>query len=127
MKHVSNNVNAYIQLAPKEARSKLNEIRAIIREVAPDSIERTDYFHMPGYSLKDYDHYNGMFAWFSFKKPFARLHVYPEAIRNHKKELAGYPSTKAIVSFPLDKKLPQALVKKLVKDSVKALKAISCS
>ena len=60
-------VDAYIASAPEEAHSKLREIRTVIREVAPDAYERTDYFQIPGYSYEGYD-YNGMFVWFSFKK-----------------------------------------------------------
>jgi uncharacterized protein YdhG (YjbR/CyaY superfamily) len=43
-------------------------------------------------------------------------------IQEHKKELAGYTTTKAIVSFPVDKKIPMPLVKKLVKASLKIMK-----
>jgi uncharacterized protein YdhG (YjbR/CyaY superfamily) len=63
-----------------------------------------------------------MFAWFSFKKPHVRVHVVPAAIQKHKKELAGYARTKAIVTFPPQKPVPIALVKKLVKASLKAMK-----
>jgi len=76
---------------------------------------------MPGYSYAGYD-YNGMFAWFSFKKPFVRLHVHPPVLDDHKKALDNYPTTKAIVSFPLEKPIPQALVKTLVKASIKVMK-----
>ena len=37
-------------------------------------------------------------------------------------DLAAYVTTKAIVSFPTDRPIPKALVKKLVKTSVKAMK-----
>jgi uncharacterized protein YdhG (YjbR/CyaY superfamily) len=77
---------------------------------------------MPGYSYEGYD-YDGMFAWFSFKEPYIRLHVRPPVIQNHKKELAGFVTTKAIVSFPADKAIPVTLVKKLVKASVKVMKS----
>jgi uncharacterized protein YdhG (YjbR/CyaY superfamily) len=124
MKKTPNDVNAYIASAPEEAQSKLREVRAAIREVAPDATERTDYFQLPGYSYEGYD-FNGMFAWFSFKKPYVRLHVRPPVIQDHKKDLVGYPTTKAIVSFPADRQIPKALVKKLVKESIKVMKSKS--
>jgi len=77
---------------------------------------------MPGYSHPGVDYYDGMFAWFSFKKPHIRLHVPPPVIQDHRKELAGYATTKAIVSFPMGKPVPMTLVKKLVKASVKVMK-----
>lgn len=72
-------VGEYIAECPKQAQSFLRAMRAAIREVAPDSIETLSYFDMPGYSYEGYD-YNGMFAWFSFKPPFVRLHVRPQAL-----------------------------------------------
>jgi uncharacterized protein YdhG (YjbR/CyaY superfamily) len=116
-------VDEYIAKCPKGAQGGLAKMRAAIRAAAPGAAERTDYFRMPGYSYADpgFD-YDGMFAWFSFKKPHIRIHVRPPVIQEHKKELAGYPTTKAIVSFPMDKPIPVALVKKLVKASVKVMK-----
>src|SRR4051794_18823297 len=92
----------YIAAHPKEAQAKLKDIRAAIREVAPDAVETVSYFAMPGYSYEGYV-YNGMFAWFSFKAPYVRLHVRPQALLKYKKELAKYATTRAIVSFPTEK------------------------
>jgi uncharacterized protein YdhG (YjbR/CyaY superfamily) len=114
-------VEEYIAKCPKEARGGLGKMRAAIRAAARGATERMDYFQWPGYSYAGFD-YDGMFAWFSFKKPHIRLHVRPPVIERHKKELAGYPTTKAIVSFPMDEAIPVALVKKLVKGSVKVMK-----
>jgi uncharacterized protein YdhG (YjbR/CyaY superfamily) len=108
----------YIAAAPQEAQARLKDIRAVIREAAPDAIETVSYFDMPGYSYEGYV-YNGMFAWFSFKKPFVRLHVRPEALLKFRKDLSKYTSTRAIVSFPVEKPIPKALIKKLVKASLK--------
>ena len=117
-----NNVDAYISQCPKEVQVKLYRIRKAIREVVPDATERTDYFQIPGYSYGGYD-YNGMFVWFSFKKPnLLRLHVRPPVIQDNGKELSNYAKTKAIVSFPTDQELPIGLVKKLVKASLAVMK-----
>jgi uncharacterized protein YdhG (YjbR/CyaY superfamily) len=115
-------VDEYIARCPKEARGDLAKIRAAVRAAAPGATERTDYFQMPGYSYPAVDYYDGMFAWFSFKKPHIRLHVPPLVIQAHRKELAGYATTKAIVSFPNGKPAPTTLVKKLVRASLKAMK-----
>ena len=87
-------------------------------------IETVSYFGIPGYSYEGYD-YNGMFAWFSFKDPFVRLHVRPPAIVRHKDALERHRTTKAVVSFPVEKPIPKALVRKLVKASWQSMKAIS--
>ena len=119
--NLAKSVDEYIAKCPKEAQEKLRKIRAAIRVVAPDATERTDYFQIPGYSYEGYD-YDGMFAWFSFKKPSVRLHVRPPVIAEHKKELVGCVTTKGIVAFPEDKEIPIPLVKKLVKASIKVMK-----
>jgi uncharacterized protein YdhG (YjbR/CyaY superfamily) len=114
-------VDEYIAGCPKEAREGLAKMRAAIRAAAPGARERTDYFEMPGYSYPGYD-YDGMFVWFSYKNPSIRLHVRPPVIEEHSQELADYPTTKAIVSFSVNEKLPLTLVKKLVKASLKVMK-----
>lgn len=96
-------------------------MRAIVREAAPKARERTDYFGLPGYSYAGYD-YDGMFAWFSFKKPYVRLHVRPPVLENHATLLKKYKTTKSIVSFPITEPLPVTLIKKLVKASVAVMK-----
>jgi uncharacterized protein YdhG (YjbR/CyaY superfamily) len=72
---VPGGVNEYISNCPKKVQIKLEKIRAVIKKVAPKAIETVSYFEFPGYSLPGEYDYNGMFAWFSYKKPFIRLHV----------------------------------------------------
>lgn len=116
-------VDEYIKKYPKEFQKQLRDMRAAIRDVAPDAIETVSYFDIPGYSYEGFE-YNGMFAWFSFKFPYIRLHVRPVAITSYKKELEKYIKTKAIVSFPAKNKIPKTLVKKLVKSSLKEMLTI---
>jgi uncharacterized protein YdhG (YjbR/CyaY superfamily) len=114
-------VDEYIATWPKDVQGKLRDIRASIREVAPDATETVSYFDMPGYSYEGYD-YNGMFVWFSFKAPFVRLHLRPPTIANHKSDLKKYATTAAIVSFPIQERIPKTLVKRLVRASLKLMK-----
>jgi uncharacterized protein YdhG (YjbR/CyaY superfamily) len=118
---VPGGVGEYIAQCPVGVQDKLEQIRAAIRGAAPDSVETVSYFQMPGYSYPGYD-YNGMFSWFSFKSPYVRLHVRPPVIQNHKKELANYPTTVSIISFPMQEEIPEALVKKMVKASLDVMR-----
>ena len=43
-------------------------------------------------------------------------------LEGHKQDLGDYSTTKAIISFPLEKTIPKALVKRLVKASIKVMK-----
>jgi uncharacterized protein YdhG (YjbR/CyaY superfamily) len=105
-------VDAYIASAPKEAQAKLRRIRAAIREAAPEAEERLSY-GMPYYNFK------GSLAYFRLAKGHIGFYVMPPVVKEHKRLLSGYETAKATIRFPLDEKIPVALVKKLVKAGVK--------
>jgi uncharacterized protein YdhG (YjbR/CyaY superfamily) len=114
-------VDEYINRCPKSIQPRLKEIRGAIRAAAPASTETVSYFQMPGYFYEGYS-YNGMFAWFSFKTPYIRLHVRPPVLEDNIKHLGDYTTTKAIISFPTNKTIPKVLVQRLVKASIKEMK-----
>ncbi|MFB4202634.1 hypothetical protein KBTX_01666 [wastewater metagenome] len=114
---VPGGVEDYIEQCPEEARPRLREIRDAIHDAAPGAVETVSYFRMPGYCYEGYD-YNGMFAWFSFRKRCVRLHVRPPVLTDHEQDVAGFSVTKAIISFPLDRAIPKELVVKLVGASI---------
>ncbi len=118
---VPGGVDEYIGACPAEVQAKLQSIRNAIREIAPGATETVSYFQMPGYCYEGYD-YNGMFAWFSYKSPNVRLHVRPPVLEDSKVQIQGYAATKAIISFPVDAEIPEPLVKKLIKASIKVMK-----
>jgi len=120
-KIIPGGVDEYIQASAEEVQNKLILIRAAIREVAPDAVETVSYFGIPGYSYAGYD-YNGMFAWFSYKKPYIRLHVRPPVAENHIDELTGCKITKGIIGFPESSELSSALIVKLVTASLNEMK-----
>ena len=102
----------YIEGAPKEVRGKLKQIRAIIKQAAPKVEERISY-GMPYYG------YKGRLAYFAYAKHHIGLYAMPPVIQNHEKELKKYRTSKATIRFPLDEKLPIALIKKLIKAGIK--------
>jgi uncharacterized protein YdhG (YjbR/CyaY superfamily) len=69
--HIISEVVECIARCRKEAHGDLAKIRAAIRAAAPGATERADYFQWRGYSYPGFD-YDGMFGWFSFKKPHMR-------------------------------------------------------
>jgi uncharacterized protein YdhG (YjbR/CyaY superfamily) len=112
VKKAQKGVDSYIARAPKEVRSKLMEVRAAIREVAPNAVESISY-RMPYYS------YKGRLAWFGLMKTHIGLYLRPPIIEEHKKELSAYKTTQSAVHFPLDQKIPVQLIRKLVKARIK--------
>lgn len=121
---VPGGVDEYIAKCPTDVQAKLQLIRAAIREVAPDAIETVSYFQFPGYSYPGYD-YNGMFAWFSYKKPYLRLHVRPPVVKDHQEELQGCMISLGAVGFPEEREIDAALIKKMVRASLAVMKAKS--
>src|SRR5258708_2763301 len=104
-------VDAYIAKAPKEARAKLKAMRKVMKEVAPNAVEGISY-GMPGYD-------KGRIGWFALMKRYIGLYLRPPIIKEHKKELAKYKTTKSAIHFPLDQNLPIALIKKLLRARIK--------
>lgn len=112
----ANDVDTYISNAPKEAQGKLKQLRAAIKQLAPDAAEGISY-RMPYYS------YHGQLAWFASMKGYIGLYLRPPVIAEHARELAAYKTTKSAIHFPLDEKLPLPLIRKLVKARMKKNKA----
>jgi uncharacterized protein YdhG (YjbR/CyaY superfamily) len=108
VKKIPKDVDDYIARAPKEIKGKLKEIQRAIRQVAPTSVERISY-GMPYYD------YKGRLAYFRLSKAHIGLYIPPPIIEEYKNELAGYETAKATIRFPLDKKIPVILIKKMVK------------
>ena len=101
-------VDAYIAAAPKEVRADLKSMRDLIKKTAPLAAERISY------GLPYYD-YKGRLAYFGHWKTHVGLYIPTPVLEEHASELANYETTKATVRFPLGKKLPARLVKKLIK------------
>ena len=112
MKKAPKDVDAYIARAPKEVQGKLEELRAAVKDTAPTALERISY-GMPYYD------YRGRLAYFTFAKAHIGLYIPSPVIEENKSELKDYQTSKATVRFPLDKKLPVALIKKLIKARIK--------
>ncbi len=121
-KIVPGGVDGYIKKCPAEVQGNLDKIRSIIRSVVPDATETLSYFQFPGYHYDGNYFYNGMFTWFSYRSPFIRLHVYPEVIKNNKKELEEFPKGAGAISFQQEKQIPTKLIEKLVRESLQVMK-----
>ena len=80
--------------------------------MAPTAVESISY------GIPYYDH-NGRLVWFGLSKAHIGLYLRPPVIAEHQNELAAYVTTKSAVHFPLDRRLPIPLIKKLVKARMK--------
>lgn len=112
------NVDEYIGATSKEMQPKLRQIRAAIREVAPDAVESISY-GMPFYSYKGEEGFEGRLVYFGLLKKSIALYMRPQDIEEHMNEVAEYMSTKSALQFPLDQPPPVPLIKKLVREAIK--------
>lgn len=108
----TNEVDRYIAQFPEETRVQLETIRAIIRKAAPKAEEIISY-GMPTYRM------NKALVHFAGYKEHVGFYPSPQPIVEFKKELAKYKTSKGAVQFPLDQKIPAALVTKIVKYRIK--------
>lgn len=102
-------VDDYIDQAPPELHAKLKQIRALIKEVAPEAIEKISY-HIPYYN------YKGYFVYFGVNK--AHIGVYAivkDVFKQFADEVKPYMAAKGTIRIPFDEDIPVALLKKLLK------------
>jgi len=107
---VTREVDAYIAAAPKAAQPHLRQLRALIKEAAPNAEERISY-KMPSYR------YRGNLVYFSAFR--SHIGLYPGGYADKYPELVKYMAGKGTLRFPLDDPLPAALIKKFIKTRVK--------
>ena len=107
-----NNVDEYLAGVPEPARSTLNKIRAAIRSAVPPEATETISYRMPAFKHKR------VLVWFAAFSNHCSLFPTASVIEAFKKELKGFTISKGTIQFPLDKPLPTALVRKMVKARV---------
>ena len=109
---VPKNIDEYIAACPADVQAKLQEMRATIKQAAPDAEEAISY-QMPTFKL------NGNLVHFAAFKSHIGFYPVPSGIEAFKKELAVYKQGKGSVQFPLDQPLPLKLITRIVKFRVK--------
>ena len=111
-------IDEYIQAFPKNVQEKLESIRRLIRELAPEATEKISY-QMPTFYLK------GNLVHFAAYKNHIGLYPTTNGISAFQKELSKYKSGKGSAQFPMDEALPLELIKKIVKYRLQATGATS--
>lgn len=105
-------IEEYILAAPAVAQERLWQLHECIGKAAPDAKEELKW-RMPAYS------YDKILVTFAVFKKHIGFYPMESAIKAFKKELATYKTAQGSVQFPLDKKLPLSLIKKIVQFRVK--------
>ena len=87
-------------------------MRAAIRAILPAEAAETISYRMPAFKHK------GVLVWFGAFSDHCSLFPTAAVIEAFKNELKGFSTSKGTIHFPIDKPLPTALIKKLVKARV---------
>ena len=104
-----NTIDEYIASFPQDVQDLLEQIRATIKEAAPEAKETISY-NMPGFTLNG--HYLVYFA--AYKKHIGMYPV-PTGDAEFNAALSTYVAGKGTVRFPFDKPIPFDLIGKIVK------------
>jgi uncharacterized protein YdhG (YjbR/CyaY superfamily) len=102
-------VDEYLANVPEPAHSTLQKVRAAMRSALPKEATEAISYQMPAFK------YKGTLVWFAAFSKHCSLFPGASVIEAFKNELKDYRLSKGTIQFPVDKPLPAALVKKLVK------------
>lgn len=100
-------IDAYIASKDDVVREKLNTIRALIQELAPDGVEAISY-GIPTFRL------NGNLIHFAGYKGHIGLYPGAACIEQFTNLFRGYVYSKGTVQFPLNEPLPVELIRQIV-------------
>jgi uncharacterized protein YdhG (YjbR/CyaY superfamily) len=102
-------VDEYIHQFPEATQLQLQNLRSIIISALPKDAEEVISYKMPAYKYKQ------VLVYFAGYKNHIGFYPTGKPIVVFVNELTPYKTSKGAVQFPIDKKLPTTLIKKMVK------------
>jgi uncharacterized protein YdhG (YjbR/CyaY superfamily) len=102
-------VDDYFARVPEPARSVLTKLRATIRSVLPRDATEIISYQIPAVAR------DGVIVWYAAFADHVSLFPRGSVLTQFKDELTEFKTSKGTVQFPLDKPLPVALIKRIVK------------
>jgi uncharacterized protein YdhG (YjbR/CyaY superfamily) len=110
-------VDAYIALHPPAVRTRLEEMRALVKKLVPEADEKMAY----GIPTAMCDGRN-LLHYAAFEKHVG-VYAMPSGNAAFKKQLSAYKTGKGSIQFPLAKPMPWALIGKIIRFRVAELAA----
>ncbi len=107
---IPKNIDEYLAGVPEPARTTLQKVRAAIRSAVPPEAAEAISYRIPTFKYK-----GGLVAFAAFSHHCSFFPMSYAVIGAFKSDLKAFEVSKGTIRFPLDKPLPAALVKKMVK------------
>ena len=105
----ANTVDEYSACVPGPARTMLEKMRVMIRSVVPKEAVEVISYGIPAFRKET------IIVWYAAFSDHCSLFPTAAVIEEFKDELKNYAISKGTIQFPLDKPLPSALIKRIVK------------
>lgn len=101
-------IDEYIAEFPPETRDVLEQMRALIRNLAPDATETISY------AIPTFDLGGKHLVHFAGYEKHVGLYPAPSGMEAFKEDLKPYKTGKGSVQFPLGQPLPVELIRRIV-------------
>lgn len=102
-------IDEYIGTFPENVQKIMEQLRATIKEAAPDAGEKISY-NMPTFTLND-----TYLVYFAGWKNHIAFYGAPRGNPEFKEDLSAYESGAGTLQFPYDQPMPLDLITKIVK------------
>jgi uncharacterized protein YdhG (YjbR/CyaY superfamily) len=110
-------VRRYLAALPPPARRRMQEVRSLVKSIAPTATETFSY-RIPGFRLD-----GRVFVYYAAFKDHTSLYPMGERIRRaNAAALQGLKTSTGTIQFPLDQPLPVALVNRLIKARIREVR-----
>ena len=108
-------VDDYFANVTEPVRRVLSQMRTAIASVVPKDAAQVISYGIPAFKDKK------VIVWFAAFSDHVSLFPTSAVIEEFKDELGVYSTSKGTVHFPLDRRLPVALIKRMVKTRLAAM------
>jgi uncharacterized protein YdhG (YjbR/CyaY superfamily) len=105
-------VEGYLAALPADKRAALEKLRKTIKAAAPMATEKISY------GMPAFNHHGYLVYYAAFKDHCSFFPASNEVMARHADDLKDFEVSKGTIRFPIDRPLPSALVKKIVKERI---------